>query len=231
MRGDRIAPTFDPAKPRGLRRFWEDFEMLATRANLTDHTQLKQRARSYVPIEVADVWEMLKEYSDATKTFTDFKRAVTALYPGAKEDRRWSRTDLWELTSGALARGITTLEEWAPFFAQYYAIVAYLISKNHCSEDEAGRKIIEALPANILQRVLNRLQVKAPDHEADAAYSLTEINDAVTWVLSGGGTLGVPAYAQSAPTSAPTSGATSGASTPFSLAVGSGAFRQAWVGL
>lgn len=213
MRGDRIAPTFDPAKPRGLRRFWEDFEMLANRANLTDHTQLKQRARSYVPIEVADIWEMLREYSDATKSFADFKKAVTALYPGAKEERRWSRTDLFELTTAAMHKGIATLEDWAPFFAQYYAIAAYLISKNHCSNDEAGRKIIEALPTNILQRVLNRLQVKVPDHEADAAYSLNEINDAVTWVLSGGGTLGVPAYAQSAATSGPTSGPTSGATS------------------
>lgn len=213
MRGDRIAPTFDPAKPRGLRRFWEDFEMLANRANLTDQTQLKQRARSYVPIEVADIWEMLREYSDATKSFADFKKAVTALYPGAKEERRWSRTDLFELTTAAMHKGIATLEDWAPFFAQYYAIAAYLISKNHCSNDEAGRKIIEALPTNILQRVLNRLQVKVPDHEADAAYSLNEINDAVTWVLSGGGTLGVPAYAQSAATSGPTSGPTSGATS------------------
>ena len=193
MRGDRAAPRFDSSQPRTLRRFFDDLELLLARAQITDSEQKKIYARLYVPVDVSDIWEMLPECSNANKTYEEFKAAVFKLYPSADESKKWTREDLHNLVLTTMQKGITGLDDWSKFYREYYAISAYLIKKNRFSKDEQGRKIFEVLSGTVRDRVLSRLQIKAPDHAADEAYEIETLNDAVTWVLTGGGSLRAPA--------------------------------------
>ena len=146
---------------------------------------------------------MLPEFRDQTKNYDDFKTAVFKLYPTADELKKWTREDLFNLVIRTMQQGINTLEEWSNFYRDYYAISSYLITKNRFSADEQGRKIFDVLSPTVRDRVLNRLQIKEPDHAADEAYTLAALNDAITWVLTGGGSLQAPAAA-SVPSSSST---------------------------
>ncbi|KAF7797723.1 hypothetical protein EIP86_008923 [Pleurotus ostreatoroseus] len=190
MRTERSAPTFDPTNPRELRRYFEDLEALLQRCNITDATEKKRYARNYVPVDVADQWEMIPEYSSQQATYDQFKDKIFEQYPNAKDSKRWTRQNVFDLVNNTFTKGIYTLDDWAQFYREYLAMSAYLITKGKYSKDEQGRKVLSALKPDLLNRVYLRLQIKVPTHEADAAYELKDINEAVTWVLQGGGTLG-----------------------------------------
>ena len=187
MRGDRAAPVFDESQPRSLSRYFEDLEVLFTRSAITDVGDRKRYARMYVPMQVAEMWEMLSEYSDPQKSFNDFRDAVLKLYPDTDSDRRFTRDDLHNLVLGAFRNGISSRSDWSSFYRQYYTISTYLIQRNRFSIDEQGRKIFDALPTSLRSLVNNRLQIKQPDHKPDDAYAVADVNDAVMWVLGGSG--------------------------------------------
>ncbi|OBZ73904.1 hypothetical protein A0H81_06075 [Grifola frondosa] len=70
-RGHHTAPVFDPKEPRTLLRFFEDLEYLFTTLATAPTNELKKRhAVRYAPIDVADMWDQLPSYADATKTRT-----------------------------------------------------------------------------------------------------------------------------------------------------------------
>ncbi|KAF7800245.1 hypothetical protein EIP86_011492 [Pleurotus ostreatoroseus] len=196
-RGERSAPTFDPTNPRTLRRFFEDLEILFARCQINTDDEKKRFIRTYVPIEVSDQWETLPECG-AGFTYAQFRDKIKELYPNASESRKWQRREMLDLVEKIYARGIGTSEDWAEFYREYYAITTYLITKDKCSKDEQGRKLLEALRQPLLDNVKLRLQIKVQNHEPDAAYSLKDINEAVLWVLQGGGN-----YASSAPAPLP----------------------------
>ena len=90
--GDRTAPTFDPARPRELIRFFENYEDLWDRTGQTDHQLKKRRAARYATPDVAEEWEALGIWS--TGTYNKWKSEVLALYPSASADKRFARNDL-----------------------------------------------------------------------------------------------------------------------------------------
>jgi hypothetical protein len=93
MRTERSAPTFDPNEPRTLARYFENLDMLLARANVVDIDQRLRYSRNYVPISVADLWEVLPE-ADGQHTWEQYKAAVIALYPGIESGKRFSNADL-----------------------------------------------------------------------------------------------------------------------------------------
>ena len=85
-RGDRAAPQFDPKQPRGLRRYFADLEVQFGKAAVTDIPTQKRYACSYVDIDTSELWELIPEYADVTKTFDNFKTAIGELYPGSQDE-------------------------------------------------------------------------------------------------------------------------------------------------
>ena len=78
-RGDRSAPKFDPKQPCELRRYFDDLDFAFGRAAVTTDDVKKQHACRYVDVDTSELWETLAEYTDATKTYDEFKDAVYAL--------------------------------------------------------------------------------------------------------------------------------------------------------
>ncbi|KAF7795692.1 hypothetical protein EIP86_006857 [Pleurotus ostreatoroseus] len=191
-RKEKQAPTFEADQPRELKRYFEDLELLLDRCKIADDRKRKDYARLYVPIAVSDIWENLPEYIDAT-SYDDFKKRILKLYPGSEDDRRYSRADLLELVLRTSQTGVGTLDSWAAFYREYLTVSNYLIKEKKFSADEQGRRIFGVLGDALQEATLRRLQIKKPDHEADAAYELKDIDEAVTYNLRGGGLAGATA--------------------------------------
>ena len=78
---DPSAPHFDVSNPSTLHSFFRDLLELYSRAGITDNYDMKRCSRSYVSLDVADLWAMLPEYWNPMATFSDFKSGVLSLYP------------------------------------------------------------------------------------------------------------------------------------------------------
>lgn len=82
---ERDAPKFDPSNPRTLPRYFDDLQLLFTRHGITDTRQQKSYAIKYITPNDADYWGSFDSYTDAAKTFEEFKTEVLDSYPGASE--------------------------------------------------------------------------------------------------------------------------------------------------
>ena len=65
-RGERRAPQFDPAKPRGLHRFFDDLQFQFAQSGVVDEAEMKGHALRFVDCDTAELWEILPEFADST---------------------------------------------------------------------------------------------------------------------------------------------------------------------
>lgn len=134
--GARGVPTFDPLDTSTLKRYFEDLEDWFCRASVVNDKTRKGWVLFYAPAKVADLWGLVEEYADQTKTYPEFRAAVFGLYPDFDEGRRWNRTDMNCLVLATFRSGLTTISEWAEFYRDFYAITSYLIAQGRCFRDE-----------------------------------------------------------------------------------------------
>jgi hypothetical protein len=135
MRTERSAPTFNLNEPRTLVRYFEDLDMLLTRANIANIDQRMRYSRNYVPISMADLWEVLPK-ADGQHTWEQYKAAVIALYPGIESGKRFLNADLDRIVANWSKRGIRTLGEWAEFYREFLQVSRYLLNQHKLSTNE-----------------------------------------------------------------------------------------------
>jgi hypothetical protein len=185
VRGDRSAPKFDPKQPRELRRYFADLAFAFGRATVTDEEEQKRHATRYVDVDTSELWETLPEFSDNTKTFAEFVAAVSALYPGADEERKWSVADMDKLVGERTRLGIISLGDLGEYYRQFLAITTFLRSKSRLSAAEQSRAFVRGFTPEFWRIVSQRLQLKNPDHFPDDPYDLSEVHEAARYVLHG----------------------------------------------
>src|SRR6266568_1745218 len=76
----RAAPTFDPAHSNELPRFFARLETLFDCCNVQNDLEKKTYATSYVDYELAEYWEALPEFFNASETYTDFRDCLLNIY-------------------------------------------------------------------------------------------------------------------------------------------------------
>ncbi|KAJ7026684.1 hypothetical protein C8F04DRAFT_1267896 [Mycena alexandri] len=184
-RGERNAPQFDSSKPRELLRYFSDLQFLFTRSNVTDVQEKKGHATRFLSVEDQEIWETLAEFSDATKTFEQFKAAVLKLYPGTDADRKYSVTDLDALIGQYGRIGIYSQTDFSEFYRQFIVISKYLVDKNRLSEGEKCRAFRRAIqPPKLWEAAHKRLQVKKPDVHPQDPYAIADMYEAVEFALA-----------------------------------------------
>jgi len=70
------------------------------------------------------------EYSDHTKSFSDFVQAIYRLYPGADGQQQWLVADMERLVEERSRIGIRTLGDLGDFYWRFIAITTFLRSRN-----------------------------------------------------------------------------------------------------
>jgi hypothetical protein len=141
-RGVRNAPWFDSKKPHELRRYFSDLEFLFGCSAVTDDTEKKKHATRFLSVEDQEIWEALASFTNAAKTYDEFKAEALKLYAGNDEDRRFSLADLDALIGQYSRVGILSSKDLTTFHRQFLRISTYLIVKNRLSISEQSRSFL-----------------------------------------------------------------------------------------
>ncbi len=182
-RGHRTAPTFDPGKPRELKRYFSELEFHFDAANVTDNTEKKNHATRYVDFNVAEIWESLPSFSDPSATYNNFRAAVFELYPAAGEEYKYTLADVDFLIAHRLRSDVTSLADLADYHAHFLAITNFLVSKQRLSEIEQQRAYPRGFPPALRSKVEQRLRIKFIDHLPDDPYPISDVYAAARFVL------------------------------------------------
>ena len=182
-RGERAAPSFDKSKPRELVRFFEELEYLFDRAKLEQESEKKKHVLRYVDFEVEQIWKTFPEYTDATKTYNDFKSAILIHYPDASGDYVYSLRDMDLLIGERQRLGISTTIELAEYHLQFLSITSWLIEKQQLGALEQQRGYLRAFQPRLLGAINNRLQMKFPDHHPNIPHTVQEVYEAARFIL------------------------------------------------
>ena len=208
LRGERICPQFLPDQPTSVLRFFADLEALFSRANITDPQSMKKHATYYSPSQEEYLWRELASFTDAQKTYVEFRDEVTALYGYKALQHEWTRHDLNTLLAQYKVEyfetGFESLERYQSFYRSFSGMVSYLVSRTRVlSAGEAARVLIQAFRGETAELMKMRLV-------ADASYDpdspvLDNIHKAALYALrqraaneTGGGGSGMPRTATGA---------------------------------
>ncbi|KAF7342425.1 hypothetical protein MVEN_01831600 [Mycena venus] len=145
----------------------------------------KEHATRFLTVEDQDVWETLDEFSNATRTYADFKAAILKLYPGTDADRKYSLSDLDALVGKSAREGIHSKADFSEFYRQFIVISKYLVSKGRLSDDERSRTFRRAIqPPSLWDKVHQRLQIKKPDVHPEDPYAIDDMYEAINFALA-----------------------------------------------
>ena len=182
---ERVAPSFDDSQPEELERYFTDLEMLLDCFAVTDNQDWKQGLLRYLKIRTESLWKTTEAWTNQTKTYNKFKAEVAKLYPGSSNDRTYTMQDL-NMVIGQYARiGIQSSMELGEYYCCFILISRYPISKNCLLTQEQSRTFFRGLQPQLEAKVQQRLQQKHIYHFPDDPYPITDIYDAVSYVLMG----------------------------------------------
>ena len=184
-RGERAAPTFDKTKPRELTRFFNELEYLFNRAAIESDTDKKVQVVRYVDFEVEEIWKTFPEFKDELKTYQDFKEAILKYYPDASGDYVYSLRDVDLLVGERQRLGINNTNDLSDYHLQFLAITSWLIDKKQLGDLEQQRAYIRAFQPTLLVAIINRLQMKFPDHHPNIPHQIHVVYEAAQFVLQG----------------------------------------------
>src|SRR5277367_1055159 len=184
MRNERLAPKFDTSRPRELPRFFEDFEELIFRAQITDEAEKKKFIVRYTDFDTKQQWKAIPEFRDSS-SYTEFKAAILSYYPEASDDFAYSFRDLELLISEYQRSGIATMANLCDYHRRFITISAWLIARRQSDDLEQQRIYIQAFPSPIFTAITNRLQLKFPEHHPSIPYQVTEVYEAARFILQG----------------------------------------------
>ena len=67
--GECGAPQFNPTKPHGLRRFFNDLNFQFAQSEVVDEVEMKGHALQFVNCDTAELWEILPQFTNATTPY------------------------------------------------------------------------------------------------------------------------------------------------------------------
>ena len=83
---------------------------------------MKKYAVRFVDCDTVELWEILPEFTDATKLYQEFVDAVYKLYPRSDSERRWSIADMDKLVGETSRVGILSLADLGRYHREFIAI-------------------------------------------------------------------------------------------------------------
>jgi len=111
--------------------------MLFTCCSIANDLEKKTHVTPYLECDLADDWEALPEFSDATKTYTDFKSRLFDLYN--QNVPRYSIFDLEQLVLNRFQSGLQTLQALSEYHLRFNAISTHLLGHGLLSPREQSQ--------------------------------------------------------------------------------------------
>ena len=202
-RGELAAPIFDRSKPRELLRYFSDLEYLFDSIPITNEVQKKKHTVRYADFDTEQAWRILPEFSDPTVTYSDYKQAILFYYPDATEDFTFSLQSLDILIRKHQETGIFTARDASDYHLQFLAITTSLIERGHLDQLEQQRAYTSAFRPQSLLAILDRLQIKDPDHHPNIPHAIQDVYEAARFILHQSTIFPMPQLQLSLPASVP----------------------------
>ncbi|KAL5526227.1 hypothetical protein ACEPAG_7566 [Sanghuangporus baumii] len=209
LQGDKRALVFDGSDPKELFRFFDDVEAIAMDANWDASTTIRRGYLYYAKTDVAEIWETLPEASIVPADAANFKTGVKKLYPSLADGKRYSRGELEQFIAEWAEKGIRTRDEFGTYHREFLRRASYLVRSNKLTENDSKFTFLRGILGQTQKDVLQRLEIKDPDHERGNPYDIDKVATAAMYILSGSAVDQIGADLLSSGTSATTSATTS----------------------
>jgi hypothetical protein len=178
------APKFSPDPPRELMRYFEELDTLMEPALITVDIDKKKQAVRYLDMDTAETWKALVSYSVASrKSYKEWKKEVTMLYPGVDEEKRWTIADMDKLVGERARIGIHSNDDFAAYYRTFYTITSFLKEKGRISGAEQSRAFLRGISLELWQRIERHLEIQKADHDPDKHWELSDVKTAGNYVL------------------------------------------------
>jgi hypothetical protein len=103
------------------------------------------------------------EWADALATWAEFKTAIRKAYPGSEANKRTRISDMDTLVGATQRIGIHDLGEFSEFYRKFCTIIEYLAKQNCIGACEIATNFLCALPADLQQKIIFRIQICDPN--------------------------------------------------------------------
>ncbi len=140
VHGEHRAPIFDHEQPSMLRQYFAQLDRLFTRCAITSDLEKKDFATSFLEADIADCWEALPEFINATKMYAQFRYRLFDLYNQITD--RYSLHNLARLIADQNSSGIQSLQELSTFHLRYNMISLYLIDQGILSSHKQSQQYL-----------------------------------------------------------------------------------------
>ncbi|KAG5223206.1 Transposon Tf2-12 polyprotein [Salix suchowensis] len=179
-RGHHSAPKFT-GEGQFLSRFFDEIEALATAANLNDRDKILWTLR-YAENAEYEIWSTgLPEASGVN--WIAFKTAVTRLYPGSDDDRRYTVSNFESFCELHSQKVMRTKEDLGKYHREFLTISTFLKGKGHISEREVNKLYFSGFDSAFQQKICEHLQLRNPLHHPDDLYNVNDIYEVATFIL------------------------------------------------
>src|ERR1700730_18640936 len=178
--GEPAAPSFSTDRPRELRRYFGDLELLFGIHSIVSDRSKKLSSLRYTDIDTADLWRVVPQFDDAY-SYPDFVTAIQQLYYDS--DSRYSLADLADFIAKQRIAPIEHVSALGTYYRSFYAIAQFLRSKNRISCREQSSAFAQGFQPSLWSKIACRLELVFPDHQIDDVYPVESIYDAASFVL------------------------------------------------
>jgi hypothetical protein len=186
--GERAAPRFD-GTPRGLSWFLDEIDVLARQCQLSSRDHIAHALR-YLDPRDREVWEGVA--TSVGGNWPRFKTKIIALYPGS--DQRYTTTELMIFVENQAAVPMTDLTQFGEYHRQFLTRANWLFTNNKLSQRERSSLFLAGLHVDFRNQVRTQLRLLEPRHPLDEPYTISQIEEAVKYLLVGSSGHNILAY-------------------------------------
>ncbi|KAF5348858.1 hypothetical protein D9756_009753 [Leucocoprinus leucothites] len=178
-RNDRSAPKFD-GYPPSLRRFFDEIDYLGNSSGLAPAEKIQHTLR-YLEFREYETWRTCP--SSRGTDWEAFKAEITALYPGADEDRKYTSVDLEILVDKQSREPMQSRYQFGDYYRKFVTISDWLLARNEISIRERNTSFFNGFDRSFRDKLTDCLRLKNPDHPLHRPWNMDDINAAAKFLL------------------------------------------------
>jgi len=178
--GNRSAPKFD-GHPPSLKRFFDEVDYLGDSYGLSAVEKI-QHTLHYLDFREYETWR--SRPSARGSNWDIFKAEITALYPGADEDRKYTVVDLEILVDKQGHEPIQSRYQFGEYYQHFVTISDWLLSQQEISIQDRNKLFIRGFDHSFRDRLTSRLCMKNPDHPLHRPWPMDDVTESARFFLA-----------------------------------------------
>ena len=113
-----------------------------------------------------------------------FKAEITALYPGADENRKYTVVDLEILVDKQTHEPMQSRYQFGDYYCQFVTISDWLLAQHKISMQDWNKLFINGFDQTFQDRLTSRLYMKNPDHPLYRPWPMDNVAESARFFLA-----------------------------------------------